>query len=62
MNIKIANMELTNDERLYGSLIKDLEKMGYLVVAERDGSTHYIITRQEERGKTMKPNEMINEI
>lgn len=34
MNIKIADIEISNDERLYGTLIKDFEKIGYLVIRD----------------------------
>lgn len=49
MNIKIADIEISNDERLYGTLIKDLEKIGYLVI--RDDSVlrnKYVIARKKE--------------
>lgn len=49
MNIKIADIELTNDERLYGTLIKDLEKMEYLVIQDSCSSDHYIIARKSEQ-------------
>lgn len=49
MNIKIADIELSNDERLYGTLIKDLEKMGYLVIKNNFSSNHYIIARKSEQ-------------
>jgi len=49
MNIKIADLELSTDERLYGTLIKDLEKMGYLVIENNFSSNHYIIARKNEQ-------------
>ena len=49
MNVKIADIELSNNERLYGSLIKDLEKMGYLVIQNNFSSNHYIIARKIDK-------------
>ena len=46
MNIKIADIEISNDERLYGTLIKDLEEIGYLVIENNFSSNHYIIARK----------------
>ncbi len=49
MNVKIADIELSNNERLYGSLIKNLEKMGYLVIQNNFSSNHYIIARKIDK-------------
>ena len=49
MNIKIADLETSNDERLYGTLIKDLEKIGYLVIKHDLLTNKYIIARKEDK-------------
>ena len=49
MNIKIADLNISNDERLYGTLIKDLENMGYLLIRDDVLNCKYIIARKEEQ-------------
>ena len=50
MNIKIAELKLFNEERLYGTLLKDLEKLGYLVIEENKVlKDKYIIVRKEDK-------------
>lgn len=49
MNIKIADLEVSNDERLYGTLIKDLEKMGYLLIEDDILRCEYVIARKEDK-------------
>ena len=49
MIIKIADMEISNDERLNGTLIEDLEKIGYLVIEDDILRYRYIIARKEEK-------------
>ena len=49
MNIKIADLNISNDERLYGTLIKDLEKMGYLLIEDDITRSKYIIARKEDK-------------
>lgn len=49
MNIKIASIELTSNERLYGSLIKDLEKAGYIVTQDDVLRNKCIIARKEDK-------------
>ena len=34
MNIQIAKLEVSTEERLYGTLIEDIEKIGYLVIQD----------------------------
>lgn len=48
MNIKIAQLEISSDEKLYGSLIKDLEKIGYIVIEDGILARTYIIARKED--------------
>ena len=49
MNIKIADLNISTDERLYGTLIKDLEKLGYLIIEDGITKSKYIIARKEEQ-------------
>lgn len=57
MYTKIAEIDISNDERLYGTLIKDLEKEGYLVVEDSRLRSHYIIAKkQEDTVKQSKDN------
>lgn len=49
MNIKIANLNISNDERMYGTLIKDLEKMGYLLIQDDLLNCKYTIARKEDK-------------
>jgi len=49
MNIKIADLETSTDERLYGTLIKDLEKIGYLVIEDDVLRNKFIIARKEDK-------------
>lgn len=49
MNIKIADLNISNDERLYGSLVKDLEKMGYLLIQDDLFNCKYTIARNKDK-------------
>lgn len=49
MNIKIAELEITSDEKLYGSLIQDLENIGYIVIQNNITTSRYIIARKEDK-------------
>jgi hypothetical protein len=49
MNIKIADLNISNDERLYGTLIKDLEKMGYLLIEDDLLKCKFVIAREEDK-------------
>ena len=48
MNIKIAELQISNDERLYGTLIRDLEKFGYLVIEDDVLRNKYIIAKEDK--------------
>lgn len=48
MNIKIAELEISNDEKLYGTLIKDLEKAGYLIIENGISGNWYIIAKKDK--------------
>lgn len=49
MNIRIAEITVSNDEKLYGTLIRDLENLGYLVIKNDFPSNHYVIARKSEQ-------------
>ena len=49
MNIKIADLNISNDERLYGTLIKELETIGYIVVEDDLIRGKYVIARKNEQ-------------
>ena len=49
MNIKIAEIEISNDERLYGTLIRDIENLGYLVFKNDFPTNHYVIAKKSEQ-------------
>ena len=45
----IDNKITSDDERLYGTLIKDLEKMGYLLIQDGITKSNYIIARKGDK-------------
>ncbi len=49
MFVKIAHLEISTDEKLCGTLIRDLENLGYVVIENPFPSDDYVIARKSEQ-------------